>query len=204
MERSELYQDIAFILFLVPFIVPAVYSFYLWLGYGLSPFLPSEVYLQVTRDPYVFLVGIFSVIVGSVVEIISYKQEERNGGLGMLSSNLQKIGILSFLLSLLSSWYSNHFADLSGTFLDLLVGKYNIIFPFLLFLFSFLIILPFNMSWFRNRYFLSSLLLILVVPLMYLGRRNPILSFSISFVFLLAAVWIIGLKREVDKDRAKS
>lgn len=204
MKRSELYQDLAMLLFLLPFILPAVYALYLWSSYGLSPFLPSQVYLQVTRDPYVFMVGMFSVIVGSLIEVSSFPPEERDQRIVQLSSNLQKIALASFLLALLVSWYSNHFTDVSGTFLDFLAGRFNVLFPSFLVFFSFILVTPFSVSWIRNRYFISSLLLVLIPPVLYIGRHHPAFSFSVSLLLLISAVAIFSLTKGEHHDKEKT
>lgn len=204
MKSSELYQDVATLLFLLPFIIPAVYALYLWPSYGLSPFLPSQVYVQITRDPYVFMAGLFSVVVGSLIEVSSFPPEERAQRIVQLSSNLQKIAVASFLLALFVSWYSNHFIDVSSTFLDFLVGRFNVLFPAFLAFYSFILVIPFNVSWIRNRYFISSLLLVLIFPVLYLGRHHPTFSFSVSFLMLILAVAIFSLTRGEHRDKEKT
>jgi hypothetical protein len=201
MNRTELYRDIATIFFIIPFISPTLYAIYLWSAYGFSSFLPSSVYLQVTRDPYIFLIGIFSVILASVIEIASYNQGEREQCLWSISSNIQKVALSSFVLAFVISWYSNNFTDISGTVLDFFEGRFNIIFPSFLVLYSFLLVVPIRKQWITNKYFISSFLLILIPPVIYLGRREPLLSFILAFLLLILAILVIYLRRGENQDK---
>jgi hypothetical protein len=201
MNRTELYRDTATIFFIIPFISPTLYAIYLWSAYGFSSFLPSSVYLQVTRDPYIFLIGIFSVILASVIEIASYNQGEREQCLWLISSNIQKIALSSFVLAFVISWYSINFTDISGTVLDFFEGRFNIIFPSFLVLYSFLLVVPIRKQWITNKYFISSFLLILIPPVIYLGRREPLLSFILAFLLLILAILVIYLRRGENQDK---
>ena len=66
MKSSDSKEDIPFLLFLVPFAISGIYAIILWAQAGLSSTLPQTVFLQVTENPYVFLVGFTAVIFGAV------------------------------------------------------------------------------------------------------------------------------------------
>jgi hypothetical protein len=139
MNPRERNDDLAFLLYLVPFIISAVYALYLWAGTGLSAVLPQFVFLQVTQSPYVFLVGLLAVVVGSAIDALGADDTSRRERLVSLSQRLQWIAVIALIFALLSAWYAAGF-DPGGAIFNLLSGRYSVIFPGLLMLYSFLIL----------------------------------------------------------------
>ena len=203
MNRTEAYEDLSAVLFLVPFLASGIYAIVLWAGKGASLLLPTDTYLTVTRDPYVFLIGIFAVFGGVYFELSATERDKRRDKISSLSGTLQKIAAASFVLALLSALYANGF-DPSGTVLDFVVGRYSLVFPAMLVLFSYLIITPFNTGGFGMRSLAGIVVMLLVPAEIYeVGKRNSFVGISFGFVLLLVGMFILLWSRSKG-DAAKT
>lgn len=197
MDKRELYEDISFILFIVPFALPTFYAIYLWIANGLSLFLPEGVYLTVTRDPIIFMIGVFSIIFASYIELMVEEVSKRGEAILRLSKRLQKIAALSFILAVLTSLYSNSF-DLAGMVFDILAGRYTLVFPLILFFMSYLMVAPINIASIANMKFLAILLLLLVPFVLLIGRAHTSISLLASLILMIiAAIIFIYSEREM-------
>ena len=190
MSSSENRQDIPFLLFIVPFAVPAVYGLYLWAQAGLSATLPQSVFLQVTEDPYIFLIGFVAVIVGASIDVLIEPAESRRAKLVHDSGTLQKIAIVSLVLGIIAAWYAAGF-DLGQGAVNVLDGKYVIVFPALLVVFSF-IMLP-SVRFDRSQ--MMTLLMIVVflaIPLSVdeIGKRDFFAGMLIGLALLVLGVYL--------------
>jgi hypothetical protein len=186
MSRDGPAGDFSALLYLVPFAVSGVYGLYLWVQAGLSAVLPSSVYLSVTRDPIVFVVGSLAILLGVVVEVTSTEPAERPAKLAATSSTLQTIAAASLTLALLSAWYANGFTDITGTATDFIVGRYGLVFPAMMVLLSYLVTGQFRLGAIRNGKVLGILAMLLVPVAMYeLGKRQTVLGLVVAFVLLL-------------------
>ncbi|MDG7010936.1 MAG: hypothetical protein JRN57_02330 [Nitrososphaerota archaeon] len=189
MSSSERYGDVSAILYLVPFAVSGVYGLYLWVQAGLSSTLPSSVYLTVTRDPYVFMVGSLAVMLAIVLELSGTPQSQRRARLAPLGNTLQSLAIASLVLTLIAALYANGFLGLGGAVDDFMVGRYGLIFPAVLVLLSYLITARFDFSSLRSTKVLGIVALLLVPASIYeVGKRQLGLGIGVAFVFLLIGV----------------
>ena len=172
MNSGQSKQDLPFLLFLVPFAVSAVYAIYLWVGVGLSATLPSTVFLEVTESPYIFLVGFVAVIAGASLDVIGVDPEKRRAKLIQESDTLQKLAVTALVLGLLCAWYSAGF-DLTTAASNVFAGRYVVVFPALVIVFSFLFLpsLTIKSSQVKN---VLIVVLLLGVPLSIdeIGKRN--------------------------------
>jgi hypothetical protein len=183
------YEDASTLLFLVPFIVSGAYGVYLWVTTKITPILPTSAYLQVTRDPYVFLVGILAVFVGVIVDLRGVDPRSRRERLAWDSGYLQKTAAACFVLSLLMAWYANGFVDISGAAQDFVVGRYSIVFPAVLVLFSYLVNPALKLGGAAS-YKLAGFVAMLAVPAVVyeVGKRSAIVGLASA-----AALMVVGL-----------
>ena len=196
-------EDISTLLYSVPFLASAVYGLALWVQGGLSAILPSSVYLTVTRDPILFIVGSVSVMLGVLVEVNGADPSVRPAKVISLSNTLQTIAVASLILVLLSAWYANGFTDLTGAATDFIVGRYGLVFPAMLVLLSYLISARLGLSSLTSRKSLAIIAMLLVpVSLYEVGRRVLVVGLVISLVLLLLGlgIYLAPEKKAVKPD----
>ncbi|MDA4120819.1 MAG: hypothetical protein OK404_00245, partial [Thaumarchaeota archaeon] len=182
-------EDISALLYLVPFVASGVYAIFLWVRAGVTAILPPSVYLTVTRDPILFVVGSLAVLLAVVLEVTSTDSEGRPSKVASVSNTLQSIALASLVLAFLSALYSNGFLDLSGAATDFVVGRYALVFPAVLILFSYLVRAQFRIDALLNRKTLGIVSLLLVPASLYvIGKRQPALGLGVAFVFLLIGI----------------
>jgi len=190
MNSGQNKQDIPFLLFLVPFAASALYAVYLWARVGLSATLPSTVFLQVTESPYIFLIGFVAVMVGVVIDVLIEDPAQRKMKLLQESNTLQKIAVVALVLGVLSAWYSVGF-DPGKAATSLIQGRYVVIFPALLVVFSFLLLpsVTIRKSQLRGT---AIIVLLLAVPLSVdeLGKRNFYAGIGSGFALLAIAIYL--------------
>jgi hypothetical protein len=185
------YGDVALLLYATPFILSFAYALYLWVKAGLSSTLPSLVYIQVTQSPYVFLVGFAAVALACLLDFNSEEPAMRRGAVFVLSRRLQSIAFAALILAFLSAWYAAGF-DLGGLGFNLLDGRYALIFPALLVLFSFLILPSVKMQGVNRNNLLVIVLLIASPAALYeLGKRNTPLGLGVGLILLLVAAFLL-------------
>ncbi len=196
--RSE---DLSTLLYMVPFVASGVYGIFLWVQRGISATLPSSVYLTVTRDPILFVVGSLSVLLGVIIEVSGAEPTARPARVLAISNTLQSVAAASLILVLLSAWYANGFTDLTGAGTDFIVGRYGIVFPAMLVLLSYLISARFGLSSLRSRKSLAIVAMLLVpVSLYELGKRVLAVGLLVALVLL---VFGVGVYLTPEKKKAK-
>ncbi|MGD0477385.1 MAG: hypothetical protein ABSB29_04355 [Nitrososphaerales archaeon] len=204
MSKKVSSDDASTLLYMVPFIASGVYALYLWVASGISSVLPSSVYLTVTRDPILFLVGTLSVMLGVVLEVSSTGPSGRPAKLGSLGNTLQTIAVASFILAFVCAFYAHGFSDVSGAASDFLVGRFSIVFPVVMVLFSYLISARFNFTSLRTPTILGIVAMLLSPASLYaIGRRNPSLGLVVALVFLLAGLglFLISNRKVADQEK---
>lgn len=173
---------------MVPFLVSGVYGLVLWAQQGLSALLPSVVYLDVTRSPYVFIAGSFAVMAGLVIELRGVEPSRRPAKLSSLGSMLQTVAIASLVLALLAAVYANGL-NLGGAASDFIVGRYALVFPAVMILLSFLLTAQFSFSSLANRKVLALVALLLVpVSLREIGKHQIMVGLAVAFLLLIVGV----------------
>jgi len=191
MSSRGRYEDLSTLLYLVPFIASGVYGLILWIQSGISLTLPTSVYLTVTRDPFLFILGTLSVLLGVMVEVNSTELKARRSRLQSLSGTLQSMAAASLILVLLAAWYSNGFTDLGSAATDFIIGRYGIVFPAMLVLLSYLISAQFRFASLTGRKAIALIAMLLVpVSLYEIGRRELFLGLLGAFILLLAGLGI--------------
>ena len=204
MSKKAYSDDASVLLYMVPFIASGVYALYIWVGDGLSSVLPSSAYLTVTRDPILFLVGTLSVMLGVVLEVSSTDPAGRPAKLGSVGDTLQTIAVASFMLAFVCAFYANGFSDVSGTASDFLVGRFSLVFPGVMVLFSFLITARFNLSSLRTPTILGIIATLLSPTFLYaLGKQHSTLGLAVALVFLLVGLglFLMPNRKVADQDK---
>jgi hypothetical protein len=202
MSSGSSRQDIPFLLFLVPFAISTVYALYLWATTGISAVLPSSVFLQVTENPYVFLVGFVAVMAAAALDIQFADPANRRTKLLQESSTLQKVAVVALILGLVSAWYAAGF-DLGGAAANVAAGRYVIVFPALVILFSFLILpsVTVRRDQLRN---VVIVLLLLAVPLAVdeIGKRDFFAGMGAAVALLALALYLYLTTKRRDSKSA--
>ena len=176
-------------MYLVPFVAAVVYGLALWAETGISLTLPSSVYLTVTRDPYLFMLGSLAVMLGIIVEVNGTEQQARPAKLSSLGNTMQSLAVASLILVLFFAWYANGFTDLSGMASDFIVGRYGLVFPAILLLLSYLISSQIRLAALFNRKGLALIAILLVpVPLYELGKRNVLAGLVVALLLLVGGL----------------
>lgn len=137
LQKVENAENISFILYLIPLVLSTFYAVFLWISEGLSFTLPQTVYLTVTKDPYIFLIGFLAICLAVLVEIFLSPEESK---LIKLTDNARQIQFLAFICIgsvIVSVWSTSGYSLNLGQFLQILLGgRYALIFPLMLFIFS--------------------------------------------------------------------
>jgi hypothetical protein len=193
-------EDLSTLLYLVPFLASGIYGIVLWVQAGISVVLPSSVYLTVTRDPILFIIGSLSIMLGVMIEVSSSDPAKRRDTLSSLGGTLQSIAIASLILVLISAFYANGFLDVSGAATDFIIGRYGLVFPAILVLLSYLLTAQFKWSSLMHRKVLAVIALLLVPASIYeLGKRQPTLGLGGALALL-----VVGVALYVIPERKKT
>ncbi len=193
MSRTEYgkYGDVALLLYVAPFILNFVYALYLWSGAGFSAILPQLVYVEVSQNPLVFLIGFAAVAFAAVLDFNAEPPEDRKAALNKLSGRLQAIAAASTILSVIAALYSADFNPSTMVY-NLLDGRYPLVFPALLVFLSFLILPSFKVQGANLRNALViALLIVSPVSLYELGKHNTAAGLGVGLTLLLVAAYIL-------------
>lgn len=203
-RRTLSNDDISTLLYIVPFALSAIYALVRWAGEGFTYFLPSTVYLDVTRDPYVFIVGTFAIFAGLAIEVRGTEPSKRNAKLHSLGGTLQTIAASSFVLAIICALYANGFTGVSAAASDVIVGRYALVFPVLLVLMSYLVTARFNFVSLGTRGAVGIILLLLVpVSLREVGKRNISLGLAGAFVLLILGLAVLLIPRSKQSTKGE-
>jgi len=172
LQRAETTENISFILYLVPLISSTIYALSLWASEGLSSTLPETVYLSVTKDPYLFLIGFLAICSAVLIEVYGSSKESRLSRIEANSRQLQVLAVISIGAAVLSVWSTLGYSfNISGILQILLEGRYALIFPLMLFILAFLLntSLKINLLSYNNLVKNASLILMIASPLIFYG-----------------------------------
>ena len=191
MSSRGRYEDLSTLLYLVPFLGAFGYAIALWVQSGASALLPTQVYLTVTRDPTLFIVGSLAILLGVMIEVNSTEAAGRPSKLLSLGETLQSIAVASLVIVILSAWYANGFTNLGGAATDFIVGRYGLVFPAMMVLFSYLLTIKVRLESITNRNFVALVALLLVPASLYeIGKRQLALGVGVAFVLLIVGLFL--------------
>lgn len=201
LQKAETTENISFILYLVPLISSTIYAISLWTSEGLSSTLPETVYLSVTKDPYLFLIGFLAICCAVLIEVFGSSKESRLSRIETNSKQIQILAVISFSAAVLSVWSTIGYSfDISRTLQILLAGRYALIFPLMLFILAFLLntSLKFNLLSFNNLMKNASFILMIASPLIFYGLWRIHVPWegiiSITLIILIIGVALILYK----------
>ena len=191
--------DISALLYVAPFAISGVYAIYLWAQVGISAVLPTTAYLGVTRDPIVFIIGTSAVLLGVVLDQMSFDASARAGQVPSLAKRLQSMAIASLVLALICAVYANvgakPWVDFSGAADDFIVGRYALVFPVMLFMMSYFVSSKVSLTSLTSPRSLGMAAILAVPVLVYeLGRRSAITGLGLGFAFLVVGLVILMRK----------
>src|SRR5205085_11310540 len=114
-----------------------------------------------------------------------------------VSKRVQTLAIVSFVLALISAWYATGFtANASAIASTFLSGRYALVFPALLVVFSFLVLPTLKIQMQQARTIIAVLCLLSVpVVIREIGRRSTAAGLAVSLVLILAAILLMVLGR---------
>jgi hypothetical protein len=185
------YGDVALLLYAAPFILNFVYALYVWSGVGLSAVMPQIVYLEVTQSPYIFLAGFAAVALAVVLDFDAEPSNARKGATATLSRRLQLIALVSVFLAFISAWYSAG-GDLGTGVLNMVDGRYPLVFPAVLVLFSFLILPSVKLQGANSKNLAVILLLIASPAALYeVGKRDSVAGLGVGLALVLVAAYLL-------------
>lgn len=190
------YGDVALLLYAAPFIINFLYALYVWAGVGLSAVMPSLVYIEVTQSPYIFLAGFAAIALAVVLDFDSESPNTRKSATVTLSRRLQQIALLSIVLAFISAWYSAG-GNLGNGVLNMVDGRYPLIFPAVLVFFSYLILPSVKIQGVNLKNLGIIVLLVLSPASIYeLGKHNAVAGLGVGLMLLLAAAFLLVYNRE--------
>ncbi len=197
-------EDVITVLYMVPFVASGVYAIYLWARGGISAVLPTAVYLSVTRDPYIFIIGSLAVMAGVIMEVRSAGEADKQAKVKGVGETLQTIAIASLVLALICAWYANSFVHLSGTVTDFIVGRYSLIFPAMLVLLSYLVTVNIKVDSLKNPKVLGIIALLLVPAVVYeVGKRDAAGGFALALVLAIVGIGLLVRNGRMAKSPEK-
>jgi hypothetical protein len=198
-------DDVSVFLYMIPFIGSFVYALYLGVVDRVSSVLSSSIYLTVTRDPFLFLLGTFSVMLGIVFEVSSAAPTERSAKLGSVGKTLQSIAVASFILALACSLYAHGFSNVSAAASDFIAGRFSLVFPLMMVLLSYLITVRINLSSIGTPTFLGIVAMLLVPVSVYeVGKRNTALGLAGALILIIVGLGLFIKSNKKTSDDVKA
>lgn len=188
--------DVALFLYTAPFILNFLYALYVWSGVGFSSILPQLVYVEVSQSPYIFLLGFGAVLLASVLDFDSEPSGSKRAGVLALSRRLQTLALAAIILSFVAALYSAS-GSVPAAVLDMLDGRFPLVFPALILFFSF-VILPSVKLQGANMKNLAVVVLLIASPvaLYELGKRETAAGLGVSLIFVLLAAYLLVNKKD--------
>lgn len=186
MVNRDTEQDISALLYAAPFIICGLYALALWVAGGISAILPSSVYLTVTRSPYAFVGGTVAVFAGVALDMNSTDLKNRPAKIAWISNLLIKIAVAAIVLAFVLAIYSAGFVNGVTDFFD---GRYNLVFPTLLVVFTFLISAQFRFESVMTSRNLGILAMLIVPASLYvLGRHHTTVAVFVTLALVIFAI----------------
>lgn len=200
MAKLELIEDSVFLLYIIPIILNGLYALLLWSFMGFSSSLPIEVYLRVTKDPIVFLVGFVAICAALLLEIQANPKDTR---ITKIKENIYRLRVFAFLtiiLSIICAWSASGYSSLLALLNVYVEGKFALIFPAILIGLSFALqpSIKYNLKLPSLIFEIIPLVLLIGSPLslFLLSRLSFSSAFVIGFPFfiliLAVILWIYG------------
>lgn len=188
-------EDASFFLYLVPIVASIAYGAYEWymIGRG-STSMPTDAYLIVSKDPYLFLLSLAAVCAAILIELRGSVIIERANVVSVNVVRMQVLAIVVLIISFAAGLSVAGYGNIAGGLANFLTGRYAIIYAFFLLGISILV---------SSRQFLGKvgasfitefigLILIALSPVVLYGGLKIHLSFTASGIAALVTL-VIGL-----------
>jgi hypothetical protein len=186
--KSELAEDISFVLFLLPLILTGGYV--IW-GSALSSGFNTDIYLSITRNPIIFAVSIGAVSAATLIEVYSNPSAVRETKLGINARRMQLLAGTTIFASVVAAWISSgSSATLPGVLGLFLSARFPLIFSVLLYVLSSVLSLQFKVPAIASNLIVSStsVVVLLLAPIFFFAgttAQMPVALVAIGSVSLL-------------------
>jgi len=139
LPKMESAENLSFLLYLMPIVMTTAYTLVLWASKGLTLNIPLDIYLSITKNPYLFLLGLTSVSLAVLVDVYGSSKEKRYSKLQENHRQIQILATICLISVVFCLWNVIGFSINSKFIQILLEGKYSLLFPLSLFIQSLLI-----------------------------------------------------------------
>ena len=129
--KKDSVEDAAFILYIIPILLNGGYGLWSWVAAGADLAALQQVYINLTREPVIFLVGLIAVCVAVVLDARYLSPIED------VERRVTRLAVFCFITALIIALLSTGF-NLSRGLILFLQGRYALIFPALLMVLTFL------------------------------------------------------------------
>lgn len=189
--------DLSVIAFILPYLAAAAYGVYAWLREGFQPLYPSGAFLEVTKNPLLFLLGSISNFVGLALFVRGFELSERRKALRSASQILVFSGLLSvFSAYFVALWSTGGFSEAAGLMVE---GRFSSTYPCLLFSMAFLLKVELPKDALKKiRGGISPIILLIVIPTYYYLTKPYVGGLSL-INFILGLLILVVLTIIVEK-----
>jgi hypothetical protein len=198
--KSELAEDVSFILFLLPLIITGGYLLF---ASSIASGYDTDIYLSITRDPIIFMISILAVSVGTLVEIYSNPLSLREKKLEINARRMQWLAGITFLTSGVAAWVSlGGSATLPAFFGLFLTARFPLIYSVLLAVLSSVLTLQFKIPSTESSLVVNStsVIILLLAPVSFLLGTTAQLPFALVVTVSVALLAVgIGLFAQANK-----
>ena len=186
--KKDSVEDAAFILYIIPILLNGGYGLWSWVAGGADLTALQQVYINLTREPVIFLVGLIAVCVAVVLDARYLSPIED------VERRVTRLAVFCFITALIIALLSTGF-NLSRGLILFLQGRYALIFPALLMVLTFLFkVRGLSSTSLRGVGRWLSLLLLLVAPLtLYLLWRLGAVWYAVFTVPLILVIASLAL-----------
>jgi len=186
--KKDSVEDAAFILYIIPILLNGGYGLWSWVAGGADLAALQQVYIQLTREPIIFLIGLLAVCVAVILDARYLSPIED------VDRRVTRLAVFCFITALIIALISTEFNLSSGLTL-FLQGRYALIFPALLMVLSFLFrVRGLSSTSLKSVRRWLSLLLLLISPLtLYLLWRLGVVWYAVFAVPLLLVIASLAL-----------
>lgn len=200
MDRADISEDVSFLFFLLPLIISGIATLVASLS---ASAYNLDVYLEVTRNPFLFLASVIVVNAGTIFETYSNPLKDRRGKVLINAKRMQTLAMTILIVSAIAAWVSlgsdASFPVFIGAFLS---ARFPIIFALLLIFLSTVLTLPFKISKLDNTMIgnIVGVIVLLLSPIsLFAGSKMnfpfPIIaSFSVILIILGIGLFLNGSK----------
>ncbi len=167
---------------------------------GLSLSLPLNVYLTVTKDPLLFIIGFGAICLAVLIEVTMSPYQHKLKVLAENSKQIQLLALICLASTVFSAWSVTSYSPNAGILFNILIaGRYAIIYPLTLFILALFLNPSFHLDFFSYDNLLKNAALFLLIssPLILYGLWRANISWTgiISLTFLTLVMGLVLIYR---------